>query len=220
MPLPVVRTSQHTYCGIDYVKIEKRVKRITLRIKKGKVEITVPVGIAHERAERMIFEHEQWIREKMSRQISRRQEVSVWGKKYPFVTVCGSENSMRIENSVVIFTCTKDDEKTRTAILDDFYTREVKKYLPELAKYWQEKTRLYARGFTVTKAVSYMGRCMVDKKQIRISCKCAGKTYDYFSYVVLHELCHLVHPNHGKRFYALVAKYMPDYKQVKKAAKA
>ncbi len=32
-------------------------------------------------------------------------------------------------------------------------------------------------------------------------------------YVVLHELCHLVHMNHSADFYALVARYMPDYKR-------
>lgn len=30
-------------------------------------------------------------------------------------------------------------------------------------------------------------------------------------YVIVHEVCHRRHMNHGKRFWALVAKYVPDY---------
>ena len=32
-------------------------------------------------------------------------------------------------------------------------------------------------------------------------------------YVVVHELAHLVHRNHGPEFYALVASILPDHKQ-------
>jgi len=32
-------------------------------------------------------------------------------------------------------------------------------------------------------------------------------------YVILHELCHLKHLNHGKRFYALMTRHMPDWQQ-------
>jgi len=32
-------------------------------------------------------------------------------------------------------------------------------------------------------------------------------------YVVVHELAHIKHKNHSKKFYSLIEKYMPDYKE-------
>ena len=34
-------------------------------------------------------------------------------------------------------------------------------------------------------------------------------------YVLLHELCHLVEHNHSPRFYALLDRYMPEWRSVK-----
>jgi predicted metal-dependent hydrolase len=39
-------------------------------------------------------------------------------------------------------------------------------------------------------------------------------------YVVIHELCHLKEFNHGKNFWALVEKLIPDYKEVRRKVRA
>ena len=37
--------------------------------------------------------------------------------------------------------------------------------------------------------------------------------------VVVHELSHIVYPNHSKDFYKLIEKYMPNYKELDKYLK-
>ena len=39
-------------------------------------------------------------------------------------------------------------------------------------------------------------------------------------YVVLHEICHIFYMDHQKKFWALVEKYMPDYKIRRKRLKS
>ncbi len=37
----------------------------------------------------------------------------------------------------------------------------------------------------------------------------------FIDYVVMHELCHLVEPNHSPAFYALLDRAMPDWRERK-----
>jgi predicted metal-dependent hydrolase len=42
---------------------------------------------------------------------------------------------------------------------------------------------------------------------------------DIVDYVIIHELAHTVHHNHSKRFWGLVEKILPDYRDRRKHLK-
>ena len=59
------------------------------------------------------------------------------------------------------------------------------------------------------------GSCS-SNQNISINLKLANKDEKAIEYVVLHEMCHLIHMNHSKSFWDLVEKNMPKYKEYKK----
>ncbi len=62
------------------------------------------------------------------------------------------------------------------------------------------------------------GTCSANKN-ITINYNLIKYSEQAIKYVILHELCHLKYMNHSKKFWELIQKYMPEYKQVKKEFK-
>jgi predicted metal-dependent hydrolase len=56
------------------------------------------------------------------------------------------------------------------------------------------------------------GSCS-SKGKITISSELVKLDDIYLEYVILHELCHLRHQNHGKEFYELLSEVFPDWKK-------
>ena len=65
---------------------------------------------------------------------------------------------------------------------------------------------------TITSAKTRFGSCN-SKGNISYSYRLMLYPEAAQDYVVVHELAHLVEMNHSPRFYAIVARYLPDYKQ-------
>ena len=57
--------------------------------------------------------------------------------------------------------------------------------------------------------VGRWGSCS-SKKSIHINRRCASLPAELLDYVILHELCHLAHMNHGQEFWHTLTAYLPD----------
>ena len=56
------------------------------------------------------------------------------------------------------------------------------------------------------------GSCHPARRQITLAARLALQPPEAVEYVVVHEYCHFVHPDHQAGFWALVASILPDWK--------
>ncbi len=63
------------------------------------------------------------------------------------------------------------------------------------------------------------GSCNYKKQNININLNLIKYEYKFIEYVFLHEISHLIHPNHSSNFYDLLKKLCPNYKELKNELK-
>lgn len=63
--------------------------------------------------------------------------------------------------------------------------------------------------------VSRWGSCQKDNGTIALNRRLIEAPKNCIEYVVTHEFCHLVYPNHSKQFYALLQVMLPDWRESK-----
>lgn len=91
---------------------------------------------------------------------------------------------------------------------------KAKRILPEKVRYYSELIGVTPAGITVTGARTRFGSCS-GKNSISFSFYLMRFPDEAIDYVVVHELCHIIHHNHSKEFYKEIEKILPDYKERK-----
>ena len=87
-----------------------------------------------------------------------------------------------------------------------------KKVLPEKVKHYAERMGLFPTSVRITSARGRYGSCSA-KNGICFSFRVMLLPDAAIDYVVVHELAHIAEHNHSKRFYRVIEKTLPDYKE-------
>ena len=89
--------------------------------------------------------------------------------------------------------------------------RRAKIELPPKVQHYAKLMNLYTTGLKITSARTRFGSCS-GKNSICFSWRLMDYPEPTIDYVVVHELAHIAHKNHGPQFWALVERYLPDYR--------
>jgi len=96
--------------------------------------------------------------------------------------------------------------------LKKFYFSSCKKLIGERITRYQTQLRVKPKSIEIVESRTKWGSCSSDKK-LTFNYRLAMAPVEVIDYVIIHELCHLLHMNHDRSFWRRVGSLMPDYKE-------
>ncbi|PHR56154.1 MAG: hypothetical protein COA44_08655 [Arcobacter sp.] len=128
-------------------------------------------------------------------------------------TVKHHNEKMRIQDKMVYINPLKAKLHT-----DNFYKKQAKAYLPTRVQLWSERMNLSYNKLGFRLAKKRWGSCN-SRKNISLNPYMMKLSYEMIDYIIVHELSHLVHLNHSKKFYEIIERYLPGHEGIEKSIK-
>ena len=188
------KIQERTVCAgeknIKYILERKQVKNINLRVRPdGSVRVSAGPWVDASQIDDFVLSKAEFILEAM--------------KRFENMAEAEEEFQSELDKAKVGRESLLADASVFTEILDEFY--------PLFVPYGVKKPKLRVRTMK-----SCWGSCLVNKGIITLNRKMLMKPRECIEYVVVHELCHFIHPNHSKQFYGFMEQFMPDWKERKR----
>jgi hypothetical protein len=186
-----------------------------------------PLGFKAHMIKELVYNHQEWILRSINKVPSKNQFDFITGGMIPYL---GNKYKMvLIEDKSIKFVkfefyndhftvkCKSSDQPYEEFIegLMQFYKFQAKKVIDPLFEKYALLTGLVPDKITYRSAKTRWGSCSYNNR-ISINYKLLQFDLRTVEYVVLHELCHIVHKNHSKKFWDMVLSYMSDYKDQEK----
>ena len=204
----------------------------------GVVKIDSPRSVTLAELKTLVVDHGRWVLNSLEKIATSEQRppptyqhgdlLSFLGDICHLEVVVDLRNSVtRQENRILVTTKTGTPEEVRK-LLKKWYKNQAKPVFQQLLGDWERCLpwlNAASQESSGDDAVSTNWRQIFMRSQWG-SCSSTGKIslnthlikvpFDLIDYVVLHELCHLKHLNHSRRFYNLMDSHMPGWKARRK----
>ena len=218
----------YTEIGKVHYVTNSRAKRVILKVKPdSSVWITLPKFYSLEKAEAFMMSKSNWIfktQEKLAKKIQTKlyvqdDEFITHFHKVSFVeTECDSPYTkvsdfiLKVHYSPLL---NRDDESVQSVILEaipKLLRKDAKDYFPNRLNELAEEFGFKYTSLRVTSAKTRWGSCST-RNSINLTIYLMRLPFELVDFVMLHELCHTVHKNHGPKFHALLESCSPGKKK-------
>ncbi|MDD5171766.1 MAG: SprT family zinc-dependent metalloprotease [Candidatus ainarchaeum sp.] len=208
-------------------RILSRNRNASARLKDGAIVVSVPARwptkereeIGDDLLRRAIksIEKGRWSPESSRKsEFSHGQKVKALGKQFEIVFVDGTKFGVRNDGGRIVVKVNDSHPDKQQKISSLVRKNITKAVMPELvarvSKINQAHFQSEIRDVKVRDAITRWGSCSRDGR-INLNFRLLFVPEDILDYVIVHELAHTKYRSHGKRFWELVGRVMPDHKE-------
>ncbi len=208
----------------------KNIKNMYLRVlpPNGEVKVSAPIFLSDEDIYDFIKSRKEWILKKQEIILENNikaplkykngEKHELWGEEYTLQLIKNDKIKSVIvdrEKSIMYLPVpSRSTIEKRKKILDEFYRKELQKAIPHVSPKCINIVGRHPAEIKVRKMKNW-GNCK-QNGVITLNLNLAKKPPICLEYVLIHELCHLIEFNHGKKFKKLMDKFCPNWKKIKK----
>jgi predicted metal-dependent hydrolase len=192
-------------CDVQYGKRTK----LSIHIDSiGLITVKVPKNTSKEIIIKAVEQKSKWILERLDI-ISKAKEVRAEKEYHDQGKFLHLGKEYFLHELIEVSDLGEEELKKR---LKKFYISSCKKVIGKRIKIYEEQLKVKPKGVEIVESKNYWGSCSTDKK-ITFNYRLAMAPIEVIDYVIIHELCHLIHMNHDRSFWRLVGSIVSDYKK-------
>lgn len=208
------------------VLVSTRARRLRVTIANGQVSVTLPRGVPHAAAEKMLREHSEWVLKQLTRSAKARQPektlppdvILLRGevKQVVILEEAGRVSRMRVEETPdrLVLRVPQGEGKTGRALAVPWLKARARDELSTTASLWAGRIGVRYTALSIRDQKTRWGSCS-SRGTLPFNWRLVMAPVAIQEYVVIHELAHLKQPNHSPAFWQLVAQHFPEYKKAR-----
>jgi len=210
--------------GLEIVVTAKSVRHLRLVVHPdGRVRASVPLRASRRTVDEFLTERAAWARAQRDRMLAASparpladgSTVLLWGDEIPLHVVPGRAGGRLGSGEFRVAVPDPTDTAAIAAAVAALHRREARALLPDLVEKWADELGVHPARVTLRAMRTRWGSCTPTTRAIRINPELAARHPRCLSYVVLHEIAHLLAPGHGPDFVAVMDAHLPNWRTIR-----
>ncbi|AGK96859.1 M48 family metallopeptidase [Clostridium pasteurianum] len=115
-------------------------------------------------------------------------------------------------NDKIIVTINNENKENTKKAMELWYREKAKEEIDQRINLYQKFFNIVPLEVKVKEQKKRWGSCTY-KNSLLFNWRCVMAKSEVLDYIVVHEMCHMVHKNHSREYWNAVASILPDYKQ-------